>query len=95
MAVTITVITQDFLLCGYKHTSSHTHDTFCESNKELLRAGIEPATHCTAVICQATAPSLQDMLYYVAIGCIWLSPIIFIGTHSLALVETETDSAKL
>uniref|UniRef100_A0A2H1VCU3 SFRICE_009999 n=1 Tax=Spodoptera frugiperda TaxID=7108 RepID=A0A2H1VCU3_SPOFR len=26
-------------------------------------------------------------------GCIWVTPIIFIGTHSLALVET--DSAKL
>uniref|UniRef100_A0A2H1V6K6 SFRICE_018799 n=1 Tax=Spodoptera frugiperda TaxID=7108 RepID=A0A2H1V6K6_SPOFR len=26
-------------------------------------------------------------------GCVWLPPIIFIGTHSLALVET--DSAKL
>uniref|UniRef100_A0A2H1V2T9 SFRICE_020991 n=1 Tax=Spodoptera frugiperda TaxID=7108 RepID=A0A2H1V2T9_SPOFR len=26
-------------------------------------------------------------------GCVWLPPIIFIGTHSLALMET--DSAKL
>ncbi|KAF9794221.1 hypothetical protein SFRURICE_009598, partial [Spodoptera frugiperda] len=32
------------------------------------------------------------VLCYVALDKVWLPPIIFIGTHSLALVET--DSAK-
>uniref|UniRef100_A0A2H1VDP5 SFRICE_004020 n=1 Tax=Spodoptera frugiperda TaxID=7108 RepID=A0A2H1VDP5_SPOFR len=41
--------------CVYKHASSHAHDS-----KRLLRAGIKPATRCTAASCPATALTVQS-----------------------------------
>ncbi|KAF9804552.1 hypothetical protein SFRURICE_014460 [Spodoptera frugiperda] len=70
-----------------------TTEKFLKSLKNTLAdPGIETETPCPAVAFATTRPtSPRRYAMLRCCGCVWLPSMIFIGTHSIVLVETDSD----